>query len=65
MEPAEVWVLWVDLLCFGISNCYLSFLPLVVVDLQNMADVCNVKQTNALSLATLPGMPLKTSVPVT
>lgn len=34
MEPAEVW-LWVDLLCFGITNCYLSHLPLGGVDCQN------------------------------
>ncbi len=64
MEPTEVW-LWVDLLCFEISNCYLSHLPLALVNCQNMADVRNVKQTKALPLATLPGIPLEASVPVT
>lgn len=64
MEPTEVW-LWVDLLCIGISNCYLSHLPLAVVNCQNMADVRNVNQIKALLLATLPGFPLEASVPVT
>lgn len=64
MEPMEVW-LWADLLCFGIPNCYLSHLSLAVVSCQNMADVRNVKQTEALPLATLPGFPLEASVPVT
>lgn len=64
MEPMEVW-LWTDLLCFGIRNCYLSHLSLSVVNCQNMTDVRNVKQAKALPLATLPGILLEASVPVT
>lgn len=64
MEPLEVW-LWGGLLCFGILICYLSHLPLVVVNCQNMADVRNIKQTKALPLVTLTGIPLEASVPVT
>lgn len=64
MEPAEVW-LWVDPLCFGIPNHYLSHLPLAVVNCQNIADIRNVKQTKALLLGNLPGISLEASVPVT
>ena len=59
MEPTEEW-LRVDPLCFGIQNRYLSHLPLAVVNCQNIADIRNVKQTEA----NLPGISLEASVPV-
>lgn len=47
------------------NHCHLSPLPLPLVNCQNMADVRNVKQNQAFPMATLPGIPLEASVPVT
>lgn len=63
LDPGDVRTLWIDLLCFGMPNWYLSHLSFVVINCQNMAGVRNANQTKT-PWATLPGMLLFLSLAV-